>query len=374
MTEEAVYETRRRRVYDWMEREGVALVMIEDAENRRDSNLRWLCGMPADALLFLSVERKSLLVPWDINLAAKYADSDFLKAYSDFDRIPARACKKAAEFFKIPPGSEIELPPLTAYPRFLEYADALAGFGVLCRNGGLSAELERLRAVKDRMEIALYRRAAAITSGLVDALIKRFCTGKLKTETEAALFIEAECRKRGCEGTGFETLAAGSARSFAIHAFPSYTGESFGGKGLSILDFGVRYSGYTTDVTLTIARGPSSEQEKLLDLVEKAAALAFSMIKPGAATASVASAVDALFAEAGKAMPHALGHGLGLDPHEGPMIRNRSDNRWILEPGMVIALEPGLYDPVLGGCRLENDALVTEHGAEPLTNSRIVRL
>jgi Xaa-Pro dipeptidase len=357
-----------------MEREEVALVMLEDAENRRDSNLRWLCGMPADSLLFLSAERKSLLVPWDINLAAQYAGSDFVRAYSDFDRLPARACKKAAEFFKIPPGSKIEFSPSTAYLRFLEYVKALAGFNVLCREDGLFAELERFRAVKDSVEIALCRKAAAITDALIEALLKQFRAGRLQTEVEAALFIEAECRKQGCEGTGFETLAAGPARSFAIHAFPSYTGENFGGKGLSILDFGVRYSGYTTDVSLTIARELSGKQEQLLALVEKAAAIAFSRAKPGAPTAAAAAAVDALFAEAGKVMPHALGHGLGLDPHEGPMIRNRIGNHWIFEPGMVIALEPGLYDPVLGGCRLENDILVTENGAEPLTNSRIVRL
>jgi Xaa-Pro dipeptidase len=73
-------------------------------------------------------------------------------------------------------------------------------------------------------------------------------------------------------------------------------------------------------------------------------------------------------------MPHALGHGIGLEPHEGPAMRNRDDNRWVLEPGMVIAVEPGLYDPLLGGCRLENDVLITPEGAEVLTHSRILRL
>jgi Xaa-Pro dipeptidase len=73
-------------------------------------------------------------------------------------------------------------------------------------------------------------------------------------------------------------------------------------------------------------------------------------------------------------MPHGLGHGIGLEAHEAPVVGSRSDNVWILEPGMIITLEPGLYDPVHGGCRLENDVLITEGGAEVLTNSRIVRL
>jgi len=72
-------------------------------------------------------------------------------------------------------------------------------------------------------------------------------------------------------------------------------------------------------------------------------------------------------------MPHGLGHGLGLQEHEYPVISNRANNEWVLEPGMIFTIEPGLYDPLLGGCRLEND-LITDTGTEVLTNSRIIRL
>jgi Xaa-Pro dipeptidase len=73
-------------------------------------------------------------------------------------------------------------------------------------------------------------------------------------------------------------------------------------------------------------------------------------------------------------MPHGLGHGIGLEAHEAPSVSNRAENDWVLESGMIITLEPGLYDPVQGGCRLENDILITDSGVEVLTNSRIVRL
>jgi Xaa-Pro dipeptidase len=374
MHKKNTYTPRRERIYDWMARENIAMVMLEDTEGRRDSNIRWLSGQPGDALLFLSVERKSLLVPWDINLAKLYADADHIRAYADFDRMPIKACKKAADFFKLPSGSKVELPPVTSYPRFLKFIEALGDFDILCRDEGILPELEKLRSIKDGAELDLYRRAAAITDGIIDSVEKLLRQGKLKTETDAALFIDAECRKRGCEGTGFETLAAGPSRSFAIHAFPAYSGEGFGGSGLSILDFGLSCSGYTTDVTLTVARDLSKPQEKLLALVEKAYKLALSRLKPETPAVDAAAAVDAAFAKAGKAMPHALGHGIGLEPHEGPAMRNRDDNRWVLEPGMVIAVEPGLYDPLLGGCRLENDVLITPEGAEVLTHSRILRL
>jgi Xaa-Pro dipeptidase len=349
--------------------------MLEDFEGRRDSNIRWLTGMPQDALLFLSVERRSLLVPWDIHIAELYAEADAIRAYAEFDRLPLKACRKAAAFFKIPHGSKIEIPSVTAYPQFLRFIEELNDFDVLCREEeSVGEELEKLRAVKDEEEIRIYRRASEITGELLDLIEKNLKSGKIKTEIEAALFIDTECRKRGCEGTGFETLAAGPSRSFAIHCFPAYTGEAFGTKGLSILDFGLKYSGYTTDVTLTVARDPAKAQERLLTLTEKAYKLAFSKIQTGAAAVEIASAVDALFAKSGKAMPHALGHGIGLDAHEAPVLRNRGDNRWVLEPGMVITIEPGLYHPLHGGCRLENDVLVTERGGEMLTNSRIIRL
>jgi Xaa-Pro dipeptidase len=369
-----VYQTRRGRVYDLMARENIALAMFEDTEGRRDANIRWLTGHPQDALLFLSVEKKAVLVPWDVNLAKIYADTDYLCAYTDFERLPVRACVKAADFLKIPPGSKIELPPVTPYPQFLKYIDALSGYDALCREEGLAAGLDQYRAIKDEAEITLYRRAAALTNEVIDALEEQLRAGRLAAELEAAAFIDAEARRRGCEGTGFETLAAGSGRSFAIHAFPAYTNETFGGKGLSILDFGLKFSGYTTDVTVTVAREPSRTQEKMITLVEKAAKLALSKAKSGAATRDIAAAVDDLFAKAGKAMPHALGHGIGLDAHESPALRNRGDNDWILQPGMVIALEPGLYHPLHGGCRLENDVLITEEGAETLTSARIIRL
>jgi Xaa-Pro dipeptidase len=374
MSKQNIHKPRRERIYDWMARENIAMVMLEDTEGRRDSNIRWLTGQPGDALLFLSMERKSLLVPWDINLARIYADADHIRAYADFDRMSVKAAGKAAEFFKIPPGSKIELPPITPYPQFLKFIEALDDFDVLCRNEGILPELEKLRSIKDGTELDLYRRAAAITDEMIDSVERLLRQGKIKTETDAAAFIDAESRKQGCEGTGFVTLAAGPSRSFAIHAFPAYSGESFGGKGFSILDFGLACAGYTTDVTLTVARELSRPQEKILALVEKAYKLALSKLKPGTPAVDVAAAVDAVFAKAGKAMPHALGHGIGLDPHEGPAMRNRNDNRWILEPGMIIAVEPGLYDPLLGGCRLENDVLISGKGAEILTHSRIVRM
>ena len=370
-----VLEKRREKIYDWMARENIAMLMIEDCEGRRDPGLRWLSGQPSDALLFLSVDRKNMLVPWDINMALLYSSCDTVIPYSEFERRPIKALKGAADFFKIPQGSKIEIPERIPYPLFLKYVEEVSDFDIICRDNGAGKETERGRAVKDEDEIQIYKKLSAITCDITAQIRKNIVSGKIKTEIDAALFIEAEARKRGCEGTGFDTLSAGPGRSFGIHAFPAYTSGVFAAPGLSILDYGIKYSGYTSDVTLTFAREPlSKQQEKMITLVEKAYSLALSLTENGASCRTIAAAVDAFFSKSKKTMPHSLGHGIGLEAHEAPSVRNRSDNEWILEPGMIITLEPGLYDPVHGGCRLENDVLITDEGAEVLTNSQIFRL
>ena len=371
----STFQKRREKIYDWMAQDGIALVMIEDFEERRNPAIRWLTGQPADALLFLSVNRRSLLVPWDINMAILHAEADTVLPYGEFEHRPIKALRGALERLKTPKGSRIEIPGTTPYPRFLNYVEEISDFDVICREGGVWAELEKSRTVKDEDEIKIYRKISALTDDIINLLEKNIRSRKLKNEIDIALFIDSESRKRGCEGTGFETLAAGPTRSFGIHAFPTYTGEAFGGSGLSILDFGLKYGGYTSDVTLTFAGDPlSKNQEKMLTLTEKAYKLALSMLKNGEPARNIGIAVDTYFGRYKKNMPHSLGHGIGLESHEAPSLRNRADNEWILETGMIITIEPGLYDPIHGGCRLENDILITDTGAEVLTDSRIIRL
>ncbi|MDR2159172.1 MAG: Xaa-Pro peptidase family protein [Treponema sp.] len=369
-----IHGQRRKKLYDWMAREGITLAMFEDTEGRRDLTLRWLTGHPSNALLFLSVDQKSLLVPWDVNLAGLYAEADFVIPYGEFGRNPLKALRGALRKLKTPALSRIEIPPVTSYPLFLDYVGTFTDYDIICRRGGIRKETEELRAVKDEREILLLRKGADITNGIIGLLERHVRGGKIKTEAGAARFIDAEARKRGCEGTGFETLAAGSERSFAIHAFPPYTDAPFGGDGFSILDFGLKYRGYTTDVTITFVRSPSPAQEKIAGLVEKAYQLALSTVKDGVRARALAAEVDGFFAKSRKAMPHALGHGIGLEEHEAPALHSRDDNEWVLRNGMIITLEPGLYDQVHGGCRLENDLLITTEGAEPLTNAGIVYL
>ncbi|MDR2923285.1 MAG: Xaa-Pro peptidase family protein [Treponema sp.] len=368
------YQARLEKIWDWMAQEGIALVMFEDTEGRRDANIRWLTGQPGDALLFLSLDRKSLLVPWDIILAKAYARTDAIVPYNEFDRKPMKAIKGAIERLNIPAGSKIEIPPVTPYPVFLDFVAELQDFDIICRDRSTMDHALDLRSSKDAEEIAIIRKAAVFTNKIIDILERKARAGKIKTETDAVMLIEIESRKMGCDGAAFEILAAGQGRSFGIHAFPAWTDAPFGGQGLSILDFGVRYCGYNTDVTLTFVRDPSQQQLKMVNLVEKAYKVAVDSIAARNDTMFTAILVEEFLAKSRKRLVHGLGHGIGLDVHEYPFLRSRHEVTWDLEPGMIFTIEPGLYDPVHGGCRLENDFLITEDGFEILTQSRIIWL
>ncbi len=370
-----MYLRRRGDFYTWMARESIAMVVLEDCEERRDPAIRYFTGHPSDALLIMTVTGHAILCPWDENLAVHMANVDIIVPYTEFCRHPVAAVRGLAEKVSVPKNSRIEIPSSTPYPVFLKYVDALLDYDVICRTEGANAYVTRMRSIKDAEEIGIIEKACAITDEITDLIEKNIRAGKIRTETDVALLIEKEARARGAEGTGFETLAAGPARSFGIHAYPPYTDGAFPAPGLSILDYGVKYQGYTSDVTLTIASGELTPgQNRQLALVERAYKAALDLYMPGKQTREASLKVDEIFTKAKKSMPHALGHGIGLEAHEGPAIRNREDNTWVYEPGMIVTLEPGLYDPKHGGCRLENDVLITETGNRVLTNARIIRI
>ena len=370
-----IFAARRGRIADWLKDRGIAAAVFEDREGRRDPTVRYLSGQPGDSLLLVTAAGRGVLVSWDVHMAQTMAKVDEVLAFGDFERKPVQAVLGVLAREGIRPGALVELPSTLAYPEFIRYAEEGAEYDFLCRENGTDEFALGLRAIKDEAETRVYRRASAITDELIDALEAGVCGGSISSEVDAALFLERESRIRGCEGMGFETLAAGPSRSFGIHAFPPYTAGAIGTEGLSILDFGVRFEGYTTDVTMTFVRGKlSSRQEQMIALVEEAYRVATGMLVPGVPTIQVARSVDEVFAGQGFKMPHALGHGIGLEAHEAPALRNRDDNVWILAPGHVVTLEPGLYDPEAGGVRLENDFLIGPEGAEVLTRSRIVRL
>ncbi|HOT58952.1 MAG TPA: Xaa-Pro peptidase family protein [Spirochaetia bacterium] len=371
----SVYQERIKKVAEELAKRQLAVCMFEDTEGRRNPSIRYLSGHPSDALLFVSANGKSILVPWDINMAHAMAEAQEILPYTDFARSVPEAINGIGKLLNLQEGDIIGLPSATPYPLYVSYMEKCEHYDFSCTDDGMDEFVAGMRAIKDAEEIAIYRKVSKITDDIMDAVEKRVRAGEFTTETDVALFIERALREAGCEATGFDTIAAGPSRSFGIHAFPSYSAAAFGTDGFSILDFGVVYKGYTSDVTMTFVRGALSEKQKsMLALVQQAYDEAVALCKPGIEAKEPGKHVDALFKQAGFTMPHSLGHGVGLEAHEMPIMRSREDNTWELKPGQIITIEPGLYDPEAGGVRLENDVLITETGHEVLTHSRIVFL
>lgn len=370
-----IYKARRQKLADWMSLNDISAVIFVDNEEKRSPEIRYFTNHAEDALLIITKKGSSILCPWDENLAKEKAHVDLIVPYTKYELKPIKASLALLKTLKVPGKTRVEIPSSTSYPEFLRYVDTLADYDVLCNENFAHEFVTNQRQVKDAAEIKKARKAAEITNTIIDAIAEALKKNAFKTEMDVALFIERSCREHGCEGTSFPSLVANPSRSFAIHCFPNYTSGNFPASGLSILDFGIKYDGYASDVTLTIAKGKlSAEQEKQISLVEKAYDLALPFYAEGTPVKTPAVKVDEFFAKAKRKMPHSLGHGMGLQIHEAPWIRTKTSSSAVFKVGMIASLEPGLYDPKIGGCRLENTILITETGPEPLTRSRVLRL
>lgn len=368
-----IYNARREKLFAFMTENNITAAVFEDTEGRRDPAVRYFTGHPSDALWICTLDGKNVLVPWDENLAKERSIDVKLVPYNKYGRKNTEAVREVLKSFK-KKGSRIkvELSPVTPYPLFLQYVDSLNGWDVLCRENSVHDFVRALRACKDEYEIECTKEAARVGDLIIEKIEKGIDDNSIKTEMDVSLLIERELRLNGCERNGFDTLAAGPSRSFAIHAFPGYTSAPWPGKGLSILDFGVVFEGYTSDTTLTVVKDATEEQKKLAELVQKAANEALPYYAPGEQIRMAGLVADEVFQKENREMPHTLGHGIGLEIHEFPRVSAKQKEELVFKPGMIITLEPGLYDPALGGVRLENDVLITETGNEVITHSKII--
>ena len=371
-----IYETRRSRIAAYLSENNIGAVVYIDSEEHRDPAIPYLTGHNCDAIVILFSDGFTYLIAWDENLAKKNAFYDKLVPYTRYKNKDIDAVRAILNVgYTHGMNSKIELPPYLSYPNYLHFIDALNNYDCRCKEDGAHKFTLNCRVCKDDYEIECTKEAARIGDLIIDKIEEKIKDGSIKTESDVALFIEKECREHGCERTGFDTLAAGPSRSFAIHAFPNYTNAQWPAKGLSILDFGVVYRGYTSDTTVTVAKGRlSPEQKKQLALVQKAYDECLKLYVPGRTIQEAAKKADSVFAKEKRKMPHTLGHGIGLEIHEYPRVSTKTASELCFTPGMILTLEPGLYDEKIGGTRLENDVLITKDGHEVLTHSRIIML
>ncbi|MEK4028840.1 Xaa-Pro peptidase family protein [Pseudobacillus sp. FSL P4-0506] len=229
-----------------------------------------------------------------------------------------------------------------------------------------SEMIEKLRLIKDNSEIKILKEAADIADAAFKHIIEFIQPGM--TELEVSNELEFFMRKWGATSSSFDTIVASGKRSALPHGVAS---DKVIEKGdMVTLDYGAYYEGYVSDITRTIAVGEPSEQMKeIYQIVLDAQLKGMEQIK-GGLTGKEADAITRDYITQkgyGEHFGHSTGHGIGLEVHEGPALSFRSD--MVLEPGMVVTVEPGIYLPGIGGVRIEDDTLITETGNETLTHS-----
>ncbi|MQR95627.1 M24 family metallopeptidase [Fictibacillus phosphorivorans] len=230
----------------------------------------------------------------------------------------------------------------------------------------VSGLVEKLRLIKDESEIKIVKDAASIADAAFSHIIEYIRPGL--TEREVSNELEFFMRKNGAISSSFDIIVASGYRSALPHGVASdkkiETGE------LVTLDFGAYYKGYCSDITRTVAIGNvSDELKEIYQVVYDAQMLGMKGIKPGM-TGKDADALTRDYIASkgyGDYFGHSTGHGIGLDVHEGPALSMKSDT--ILEQGMLVTVEPGIYISGLGGVRIEDDALITKDGNESLTHA-----
>ncbi|WP_050615735.1 M24 family metallopeptidase [Bacillus testis] len=226
--------------------------------------------------------------------------------------------------------------------------------------------IEKLRLIKTPSEIKILKEAAKIADAAFEHIIGFIRPGM--TELTVSNELEFFMRKQGATSSSFDTIVASGVRSALPHGVASdkviETGD------LVTMDYGAYYNGYVSDITRTVAVGkPSDQLKEIYDIVLEAQLRGMAGIKPGM-TGKEADALTRNFIEEkgyGPNFGHSTGHGIGLEIHEAPGLSMKSDV--ILEPGMAVTCEPGIYVPGLGGVRIEDDTIITEEGNEALTHS-----
>jgi Xaa-Pro aminopeptidase len=235
--------------------------------------------------------------------------------------------------------------------------------------GSIENPLEVLRLIKDDYELELTRKACSLT----DKSFNHICSlsyEEMVNKKESSLAIEIEKFLIDCGGSGksFDYVVAGNNNSSKPHYAPGFQKIS---EGILLLDYGVVFKNYCSDITRTIFIGKKikTELKKIYEIVREAQMLALDFCREGIKASELDNIARKYITDKGygENFGHSLGHGVGLEIHEPPWINQK--NEQILKEGMVVTIEPGIYIENLGGVRIEDMVIVRKNGCENLYSS-----
>jgi Xaa-Pro aminopeptidase len=227
--------------------------------------------------------------------------------------------------------------------------------------------VEALRAIKDDLEVARIRAAAQLADDALDEVLEHGLAGR--TEREVAFALEMAMRRGGADSVAFASIVAAGEHGALPHAVPRNV--QIPRDVLVTIDWGARHEGYCSDCTRTFATGEAigDDAREVYHLVLRAQRAALDAVRPGPTGKELDAVAREIIDAAGheEHFGHGLGHGVGLDVHEGPRLSRRgADNA--LEAGNVVTVEPGVYIPGDFGVRIEDLVVVTRDGCDVLSS------
>jgi Xaa-Pro aminopeptidase len=321
-------------------------------------NLRYFCGFTgSDGALLVTAEDSVFLTDSRYTSQARQeVTSDAIRQYTGQPEGIARALRERG-LRRI--GFEAETLSYAAVERLRQKADAD------CTWIPLTDELCSLRGRKDEEELSVLAAVARIADEAFREILPRVRPGAV--EQDLALELEFAMRRRGADDKAFPFIVASGERGALPHGAASDRRLRAGE--LVTFDFGASLRGYQSDETVTVAVGEVSPRlRRIYDVVFEAQYRALNMVRPGVPLARIDRAARDFIAQQGFGdfFGHGLGHGVGLEVHEYPVVSSRSEDT--AEEGMVFTVEPGIYIPDLGGVRLEDTIQVTASGYRRLTH------
>lgn len=333
-----------------MQEQGLDGALITDPVN-----FRYFSGFTGDAGMLLVTPEAKLL----------FTDSRFWeqakKEAPEFKLIQNSAYGELNKYFR--PGGKLGFEEKTLS---VESFDNLKS-AVPAEFKPLSSQVNELRMIKDAGEISLLEKSIALNDRVFESVEPQIQPGAGEKAIRAEIHYGLE--KGGAEGPSFPAIVGAAENGALPHHAPDSTKVQEGD--LVVVDMGGNLDGYCSDLTRTVMVGEVPDKAKeIYRVVAEAQQKAIDVIAPGIKASEVDKAARDHIKKAGygEYFGHSLGHGVGLEVHEGPAISSRSEQ--ILEPGMVFTVEPGIYLPGFGGVRIEDVVTVTKDGCRVLSKAK----